>query len=225
VGILVLLLVSGCGGGGSGSTGTGGSPARSITATGETDAGTTGSSEGSTPAATRPSSAVVIQGCPDPGAMGDAVGFPVKKTNLGEGDCSYFPRGEESPGISVQVLHPQKAFPDLTTLAEMKKHDRFGGGTAETESADAGGGHITSFLEDTPEYGQETFRAGESIEGKTEAEAFVSCDYFVLGADGYPASVQAIAQKSGAYSYEGKNKSRNEMCEWATAALELAIER
>lgn len=225
VGVIVLLLVSGCGGGGSGSMRAGASPAHSITATGKSDAGTTGSSEGSTPVGTGPSSAVVIQGCPDPGAMGDTVGFPVKKTSLGESGCAYFPRGEESPGISVQVLHPQKAFPDLTTLAEMKKHDRFGGGTAETESADSGGGHITSFLEDTPEYGPETFRAGESIEGKTDAESFVSCDYFVLGTDGYPASVQAIAQKGGAYSYAGEEKSRNEVCEWATAALELAIEK
>lgn len=157
--------------------------------------------------------------------MGQAVGFPVKETELGQGDCAYFPRGQENPGLGVQVLHPHNAFPDMTTLAEAKKQDRFGGGTAETESADVGGGHITSFLEDTPEYGPETFRAGESIEGRSEAEAMQTCDYFVLGTDGYPASVQAEAQKGGAYSYEGKNKSRAEVCEWATAALELAIQK
>ena len=168
---------------------------------------------------------MVVQGCPDPGAMGRAVGFLVKKTDLGEGDCAYFPQGQETPGVSIQVLHPHNAFPDMTTLSEAKKHDRFGGGTAETESANVGGGHITSFLEDTPEYGPETFRAGESVEGKTEAEAFEACDYFVLGTDGYPASIQAVAQKGGVYSYEGENKSRAEMCEWATAALELAIEK
>jgi hypothetical protein len=157
--------------------------------------------------------------------MGQAVGFAVKKMDLGEGDCAYFQQGQEAPGISIQVLHPHNAFPDMTTLAETKKHDRFGGGTAETKSADVGGGHITSFLEVTPEYGPETFRAGESIEGESEAEAMQTCDYFVLGTDGYPASVQAEAQKGGTYSYEGKNKSRAEVCEWATAALELAIEK
>lgn len=217
-GMLALLLVSGCGGGDSPLH----TPSQEHSAA---DPGSGDTSSSASSAGSGPSAAVVIRGCPDPEAMGQAVGFPVRKTDLGQGDCAYFPRGQENPGLSVQMVHPHNTFPDMTTLAEAKKHDRFGGGTAETESADVGGGHSTSFLEDTPEYGPETFRAGESIEGRSEAEAMQTCDYFVLGTDGYPASVQAEAQKGGVYSYEGKNKSRAEVCEWATAALDLAIKK
>jgi len=218
LGLLILFFISGCGGANSTH------PASTREGSTEESSGADASSSTSTARSGR-AAAVVVRGCPGPGDMGQAVGFAVKKMDLEEGDCAYFPQGQETPGISIQVLHPHNAFADMTTLAETKKYNRFGGGTAETESADVGGAHITSFLEETPEYGPETFRAGESIEGESKAEAMQTCDYFVLGTDGYPASVQAEAQKGGVYSYKGENKSRAEVCEWAKAALELAIEK
>jgi hypothetical protein len=218
--LLALLLAAGCGGGGSsgGSGGDGGTSASTDASGADTSGQDASSSDSSDPDA-----AVVVKGCPDAAAMGRAVGFPVKILDLGEGDCAYFLKGQANPGISIQVVHPHDAFPEMTTLAETRKHSRFGGGTAEVESTDVGGAHGSSYLEDTPQYGPETFRAGESIEGKNDAEVMQTCDYFVLGTDGYPASVQAEAQKGGVYSYEGEDKSRDEVCEWATAALELAI--
>jgi hypothetical protein len=112
----------------------------------------------------------------------------------------------------------------MTSLQAARENSRFGGSTAETESADVNGAHISSFLKDTPDYGPETFSSGESITGKTDAEMMQTCDFFVLGTDGYPASVQAEAQKGGAYSYEG-TVSQDEVCAWATATLELTTQK
>jgi hypothetical protein len=216
--LIALLVISGCGGSDSGLSSHGSSDGASATHSDQT-------AHRSTTASSGPSADVIVRGCPDAGAIGRVLGMPVKKMDLGEGDCAYFPLGQANRGISVQVVHPHAAFPDMTTLAEARKHARFGGGTAEVESTEAGGGHGSSYLEDAPEYGPEAFRTGESIEGASEAEVMQTCDYFVLGTDGFPASVQAEAQKGGVYSYEGENKSRAEVCEWATEALELAIKK
>lgn len=170
-----------------------------------------------------PATPVVVRRCPSASAVSQAVGIGLKRQDLGEGDCAYLSPDRSNSGIGIEVVHPHNAFRDLTTLAAARRQDRFGGGTAETESAEADGGHITSFLQDTPQYGPGTFRAGENIVG-TDTEKLQSCDFFVLGTDGYPASVQAEAQKGGVYSYKGA-VSQAEVCGWATAILELAIAR
>ncbi len=221
-GSLVLLTVSvallvGCGGGASD---------QNQKAVDRATSQTPGTVKGSVNSATSndPAVPVVVRRCPSASAVSQAVGFSVKKQNLSEGDCAYLPLDPGNSGIGIEVLHPHNAFRDLTTLAAAKRHDRFGGGTAETESAEHGGGHITSFLQDTPQYGPGTFRAGENVIGRTKAEKLQTCDFFVLGTDGYPASVQAEAQKGGTYSYRG-TVSHSKICNWATAILALAISR
>ena len=214
---LAAALLVGCGGGVSNQNQKAADGAASPTE--ETAEGAPNSATSDDPAAP-----VVVRRCPSASAVSQAVGFSVKKQNLGEGDCAYLPLDSGNSGIGLEVLHPHNAFRDMTTLAAAKRHDRFGGGTAEAESAEVDGGHITSLLQDTPQYGPGTFRAGENVVGRTDAEKLQSCDFFVLGTDGYPASVQAEAQKGGAYSYRG-TVSQSEVCDWATAILELAIAR
>jgi hypothetical protein len=216
--VVGLFILPGCGSG----TSTNGSPAsESSTQSIDDSGGTTSPDPTSNP---DPSAAVVVRRCPEAAEVRRVVGFSLKKVDLGEGDCAYLPPDRANSGISIGVVHPHNAFPAMTNLAAAKKESRFGGGTAESESADVNGGRITSFLKDTPQYGPGTFEAGQSIEGKTDAEAMRTCDFFALGTDGYPASVQAVAQKGGAYSYEG-TVSRAEVCDWASATLALAIRK
>lgn len=218
--VLVVALGVGCGSSGGSSTGVSKENASGFEGS---DAAPSEASDSRVPAEDPgPDAAVVVSRCPEAEEVSRAVGFEVKKGDLGEGDCAYFPRDPANSGIGIQVLHPHNAFPNMTSLEAAKQNSRIGGGTAETESTEVNGAQLTSFLKDTPEYGPGTFKSGETVIGHSEAEMMQTCDFFVLGTDGYPASVQAEAQKGGAYSYQGAI-SQSDLCAWAAAVLELAV--
>lgn len=162
--------------------------------------------------------ATIVKRCPSAPAVSRIMRVSVEKADLGQGDCSYSPPDRELR-ISTSILHMHNSFPNLTTLAATKKHLRIGGSTAKSATLHKDGGTITSTWQDAPKYGPGAFQATQLVVG--HGIIWQTCDIFVLDTDGYPASVQASAQRGGPSSYKG-SVTQATVCRWAARALALA---